>query len=396
MFRRVSLGSGAASAAGAKEFRSGGGVVSDWGGKLVRQRAATSRTRPCAEKLEKRPPKPEDECKRAERAKKRRADPRLVDRDPRRDTILEMDSVRATTREAYLKMLAVLVAWCVEQGLGKPTARNLDALVARWMEADFLDGQQSARGNKMIAAVRFAFPAARRGGQLSLPRAAKALKGWRLRAPTRTRLPLPWEVVALIAARLWEKGLPWMSFLTVLAFHCYLRPSEAHRLEVQDFVAPLGVGSHKRWCLVLFRFEGGLSSKTNEFDETVRMDLAEFSFLEAGLATITRRSPMSAKAFVFTQIEFAKNFGAAAANCEVEVLKPEPYQLRHSGPSYDRALGKRTLAEIKLRGRWKSDSSVRRYEKAGRVTQQLHRLSARVRAKTLNAPALIAKRLATL
>eukprot|EP00973_Karenia_brevis_P068349 9507587-Karenia_brevis.AAC.1 len=57
-------------------------------------------------------------------------------------------------------------------------------------------------------------------------------------------------------------------------------------------------------------------------------------------------------------------------------LHPPPclYQLRHSGASRDFQAGHRTLKEIKRRGRWKTDSSVRRYEKGGRITDQLQKL----------------------
>ena len=40
---------------------------------------------------------------------------------------------------------------------------------------------------------------------------------------------------------------------------------------------------------------------------------------------------------------------------------------RHSGPSIDRALNKRSLLEVQKRGRWKSFKSVSRYEKSARL-----------------------------
>jgi hypothetical protein len=55
------------------------------------------------------------------------------------------------------------------------------------------------------------------------------------------------------------------------------------------------------------------------------------------------------------------------------------YMFRHAGASTDFALKLRPLAEIKLRGRWKSDASLRRYEKGGRLADQLQRLPPRLR-----------------
>eukprot|EP00973_Karenia_brevis_P067713 9420352-Karenia_brevis.AAC.1 len=65
-----------------------------------------------------------------------------------------------------------------------------------------------------------------------------------------------------------------------------------------------------------------------------------------------------------------KEFQRAA---EALQLKPRPvlHQLRHSGPSADRAEKLRTLLEIKHRGRWMADKSVARYNKQGRINQQL-------------------------
>ena len=53
-----------------------------------------------------------------------------------------------------------------------------------------------------------------------------------------------------------------------------------------------------------------------------------------------------------------------------------PYQARHSGPSIDLALRRRELASAKKRGRWRTDRSLRRYEKAGRLLSVADRWSA--------------------
>ena len=45
--------------------------------------------------------------------------------------------------------------------------------------------------------------------------------------------------------------------------------------------------------------------------------------------------------------------------------------LRHTGPSQDRLSNQRSLAQVKRRGRWASDSSVKRYEKSSRINARL-------------------------
>ena len=98
-------------------------------------------------------------------------------------------------------------------------------------------------------------------------------------------------------------------------------------------------------------------------------------------------APMKRLAFAFSQSDFVERFRLARQRCGLEVLKPELYMLRHSGPSFDRAVKYWTLAEIKLRGRWMSDADVQRYRKEGRVSEQLHRLPPHVLARAMGAPA---------
>ncbi len=62
-----------------------------------------------------------------------------------------------------------------------------------------------------------------------------------------------------------------------------------------------------------------------------------------------------------------------------------PYSARHAGASGDRAAGVRSLGEIKKRGRWASDSSVKRYEQGGRILAQLQKLDARTRDRAIAA-----------
>ena len=48
---------------------------------------------------------------------------------------------------------------------------------------------------------------------------------------------------------------------------------------------------------------------------------------------------------------------------ELGLTDPSLYRLRHRGASHDAAARLRGIAEIKRRGRWAKDNSVRRYDK---------------------------------
>ena len=58
----------------------------------------------------------------------------------------------------------------------------------------------------------------------------------------------------------------------------------------------------------------------------------------------------------------------------------QPYRLRHGGASHDYSSKLRDLAAIQMRGRWRSQSSVRRYEKGGRLTQMMQALPGHVKS----------------
>ncbi len=71
---------------------------------------------------------------------------------------------------------------------------------------------------------------------------------------------------------------------------------------------------------------------------------------------------------------FEKAFRAAAHAARLDLLDPVPYLLRHTGASADALHRRRDLSEIKTRGRWTSDVTVRRYEKRARIQSQFAKL----------------------
>ena len=65
------------------------------------------------------------------------------------------------------------------------------------------------------------------------------------------------------------------------------------------------------------------------------------------------------------------------------------YQLRHSGASWDRFKEYRTLLEVKQRGRWASDNSLKRYEQHAMVAQQFEKLNPALKRRAQAAPATL-------
>jgi len=65
-----------------------------------------------------------------------------------------------------------------------------------------------------------------------------------------------------------------------------------------------------------------------------------------------------------------KSFETAQEKCGLVNVKYVMYQARHGGPSHDRRRKFRSLVEVKQRGRWVGDSSMRCYEAHTRVQQE--------------------------
>ncbi|CAK0806316.1 unnamed protein product, partial [Prorocentrum cordatum] len=220
----------------------------------------------------------------------------------------------------------------------EPGDDETDFAVASWMDQEYSFGELAQRGTKGLAAVKYFRPQFAKSGGLSLPRSAQALKGWKRLAPRRARLPLPWEVVALIALELLLTGFWAMAAWTIITFHCYLRPSELQRVTAEMLVPPVP-GTHvANWAIVLHPSEEEISSKTREFDETVVFDLPLFHFLVPVLAYLKRETPAGQPLFAFRHADLVVQFreddppgGAGNAPARLGALR------RPSSPRVDAA-----------------------------------------------------------
>ena len=55
-------------------------------------------------------------------------------------------------------------------------------------------------------------------------------------------------------------------------------------------------------------------------------------------------------------------------------LQADPYALRHGGASHDSLYKRRGYEDRKQRGRWRTDASVRRYDKHARLLKEINRM----------------------
>jgi integrase len=295
---------------------------------------------------------------------------------------LEEFSVSPKTRARYLEVWGEIL--CFARSVNLDATVETDEVLTRWLDKRFLEGWNIQVANFAVASTKFMLPRFARHGGAALPRSLLALRGWKRKAPAHSRLPLPYEAVALIATKLWEKGCPWMAAYVLLNLTAYLRPSEALKLHREDMVAPSG-GRYLHWSVVLHPREKGMASKTQEYDEVVLLDQPDHKFLDKLWRAVWDGTSPGTKIFGFSQSAVAQMFTTTALEAGLGILRPVLYQLRHTGPSMDIATGRRSIEGVRARGRWRSDRSCLRYTKEGRVNEQLQRLDPAVRKAALEA-----------
>ena len=132
-----------------------------------------------------------------------------------------------------------------------------------------------------------------------------------------------------------------------------------------------------KWCLVLNSEEYGDVSKTGISDESLIWDNVETKFLGEVFEKMKEQGPPASRLWDFDYPDMAESFKAAAQALGLEPFVP--YQLRHSGPSWDRLHSRRSQAAVMKRGRWRSLASLARYEKGGMVTKQYEKLPQKLR-----------------
>ena len=310
-------------------------------------------------------------------------------------TYLLQGPVTDVTLQSHIKLMAdFLTFWRSEvwpHRVGEPANEEMDGALERYMEEVFKRGQHIQRGSRLMGIIMFFNPIFGTGGNMTLPFASNALRRWRREAPGRTRLPLPWEVVCLAALQLVHMGMFTTGLYVMLCFTAYLRPSEPFSISGRQIVEPMPGARHNYWSVTLHPWEDGEVNKKLQVDETLLIDLDKYQFIANALRFLKFFTPDAECAFQFSQAQARDRFQRACQASKLEVLEPELYQLRHSGPSHDKATSLRTLAEIRRRGRCGKDNAVRRYKKKGYVAHQLQKLPPSARVAAMAAPAQLAE-----
>ena len=287
-------------------------------------------------------------------------------------TVLEERSVSAEVQSQYRAYYEKFENFCRVSRLGWPLKKEVDLILADFLDVMFLGNHSAAEGEKVVAATEF-FNLHLKG---TLFHCKRALRGWRKEKPAQSRLPLPRMIAAGMAMIFCAWGKRLMSLKLMVDHDTYLRPGESIDLKGRDIVPPVRNGGKQyRWFAIVVRdSQDHKPDKTGVFDNSVPLNSVGREYLGQLLwERVLVLNGKDEKVYPFDAAEFRKNFQEAGQLLGFKNL--HPYQSRHGGASEDLNSGERDHLAVKVRGRWHTDQSVRRYGKVGKIQKMMTDLS---------------------
>ena len=180
---------------------------------------------------------------------------------------LEHTSVQEKTSAKYehaLRKLTELLPPDVQLG----GDAEVDEAVAHVLNQWFLEGLPPSEGEVTLAAMMWKYPIYGKYGSQKLPRCWRAMKGWRRRAPARSRRPHAFALWAGIAIEMIRRGYEVMAIYLVMCLTTHMRPSEPFSILRGDLVPPVPNVS-KDWHVNLFPEERPERSKMYAANDSV-------------------------------------------------------------------------------------------------------------------------------
>ncbi|CAK0886748.1 unnamed protein product [Prorocentrum cordatum] len=204
---------------------------------------------------------------------------------------LELEAVRPSTQQNYLKCLSGLCNWLGAETLPSWSALEWDDALLQYLNDEFARGARPNRAAKLLSAVLWARPALGRPLRVVLPRSSRALLGWMRKRPGHSRPPLSWLVLCGVLELLLLKREVAMACALCLMFHCHLRPGELLAMKAFQLVPPAArlQGGFRWWTLLLHPEELLVPSKTGELGDSLPLGAPELQWLTPALRNLKAR-----------------------------------------------------------------------------------------------------------
>jgi len=265
--------------------------------------------------------------------------------------------------------------WCLVQHLDWSDGTELDAVLVTYLNELYYDGEAPSDGTLMVAALKFFVPEVSRLGMAGLPRSHRATRGWERLAPSLQRLPIPRVVLGAILGFLLFRRHVWTAVKLYFQYRTYLRPGVCDRLETWQLVAPLPAAGpeYQHWGVIVNPVELGIPGKTQTWDDAVIWDTDPW--MGEMFALLLQHRPPGGGLWPETSSQTLDRFYDAVRWLGLEALQPCRYGLRHGGASDDLLTQRRCLAQVKKRGHWRTEASLRRYGKETRILAEVRKVA---------------------
>ena len=308
---------------------------------------------------------------------------------------LKSKSVSGRTEAAYRTAAREFQLWATARGRSTSTAALADAALEQFFDDSYFAGHNPTRGRYTVYGLAFVKDWV--VTKSLFPKALRSLRGWSGLARERERWPMPWPAAVAMALHLAKNKRADSARILLVQFDLYLRASEATTLTWEQVTAPVPRVKPRVWAVRVApsdeTTEGSkadlesarqglgrrLPSKTGAFDQTVLV--GQTSSTEAGrgiMVTLferwSRRRGKEKMLFSTPLASYEADVVKAAAALKLDALRLTSHTARHGGASMDYFLKARSLEDIRERGRWACEQSVRRYKKTGTYAEQLARL----------------------
>ncbi|CAK0820931.1 unnamed protein product [Prorocentrum cordatum] len=281
-------------------------------------------------------------------------------------SLLEYRSVGKAMQKRYRVTFDSFMDFAEVECLETASPAEVDLAALEYLDFRYLEGDRCDVGNMLLGAVLFCRADVANLGRSSLPRLRRALRGFRKAAPPASRLPLPWEWCAALAAAMQWRGHVQAAIALVTSFDTYIRPGALMSVRVGDVLQPVAAQGMDRWGIILFPQERGAMSKTGAHDDAIIFGNHDVDTARLVRFLMGRRSD-DEMLFPIGMRLYKKHFDQACVDLGLDKFRLVTYQARRGGATRDILLQRRTLEETRKRGTWETYSSLRRYEKSGRV-----------------------------
>ena len=306
--------------------------------------------------------------------------------------------ITAKTVATYTAAHLEFQKWARAQCLST-SGEALDRSLRQYLQHLFFKGAPPFDARQAVHGTIFALELPK--AAQTLPLAKATLGGFSKSSPEHARDPMPEEALFLLAENLLERGGDGIHAAGALctSFDGFFRPSEVLSVSAQDVHVLTGrkrkldlppatirlrpLGQH------LPGMEVPQRTKAGDHDDSIAFGVSRGapggrSWVATFLAKLAKKR--RGLLFPISLQRYEALFKQASLEAGLDKLRLTPHCARHGAASTSYATGRMTLKDIQKRGRWRSASSVRVYEKSARLARQLSRMSMdqRTRANQLS------------